>query len=147
MLRFAPLPLVTLVALTAALACDSGLTAPPHGLVVELTRVNTPAPPTQFSAEADSVTVLLASSLLTNPLCTASRLDAGVTGGTLVITSSSRITMSTCPALLAILIPTTRIVVRGVPPGSYDVVLAERVTPWEQRETEAIIAQGLVAIP
>ena len=147
MLRFAPLTLATLAALTTVSACDSGLTAPPHGLVAELTRVNTPAPPTQFSADADSVTVLLASSLLDTPVCVASRLDAGVAGGTLVITSTSRVTMSPCTALQAIFIPTTRIVVHGVPRGSYDVVLAQRVTPWEQRETEAVIAQGRVTLP
>ena len=138
---------LALVTLAAALACDPGLTAPPHGLVADLTRVNTPAPPPQFSADADSVTVLFASRLMSNNPCADSRLDAGVSGGTLVITATSRVTMSPCPALQALLLPTTRIVVRGVPRGAYEVVLAERVTPWHQRETETVIAQGSVALP
>jgi len=147
MRRLAPLTLASLVALAGVFACDADLTSPPHGLVAALTRVNAPAPPTQFMANADSVTVLLASSLLTNDPCAASHLDAGLSGATLVITSTSRATMSVCPALQAILLPTTRIVVRGVPRGSHSVLLAERVTLWQQRETESVIAQGHVEVP
>jgi hypothetical protein len=147
MRRSAPLILATLLALAGVLACDAGLTAPPHGLVAALARVNAPAPPTQFMANGDSVTVLLASSLLTNNPCAASQLDAGLSGATLVITSTSRVPMSACPALLAIVLPTTRIVVRGVPRGSYDVILAERVTLGQQRATESVIARGHVEVP
>jgi hypothetical protein len=142
------LSIAGLAALTALLACDLGLTAPPHGLAVQLSRVNVPAPPTQFSADADSVMVVLSTALLYNNPCASSRVDAGVSGATLVITHTSQVTMKVCNALQAALfMPTTRLVVHGVPSGSYVVVLAERVTPWDGPETETDLAQGQVTVP
>lgn len=134
-------------ALTALLACDASVTAPPHGLAVVLTRLAVPAPPTQFTADADSVVVLMSSTLLYSNPCATSQLDAGVSGFTLVITHTSRVTSQVCPALQVYIPPTTRLVVHGVPSGAYGVVVAERVTPWGGRETAAEVAQGQVVVP
>ena len=117
--------LLATLTLAATVGCRESLTAPPSGLpaTLSVTTASPPFPSPAVQAADDSVVATYVSGVSG---CVDYGAEAGLRGGTMVITVSGRVAQDRfCMAVLASAV--YRVVVHGAPTGRYPVVVASRM--------------------
>jgi hypothetical protein len=117
-------PLYATLAFVATVGCRENPVAPPSGLpaTLSVTTASAPFPPPAVEAADDSVVAIYVAGFSG---CDDYHADAGLRSGTIVITVSAKVAPDrACFAVLASAV--FRVVVRGVLPGDYPVVVAMR---------------------
>jgi hypothetical protein len=139
-------PQYMLAAVTLALlACHDTMTAPPPGLPVTVTSVDTPITSATISGASDSVVALIPP--YTPSPCNDNHADAGIENGVLVVTLTSRQTGPVCPLFALRMAPGTRVAVRQLPPGAYEVLIVAHLQPLSGNPSDTEITRGAVALP
>ena len=140
--------LLTIAASALSLfGCNLGRAgAPPSGLPVSVSFPPSPTASTIIAGAADSVTVMIPSTALTMLSCGDQLNEAGILGGTLVITLAWTERAYPC-ALVLVPRPTVRVVVHQVPPGQYRLILTERYETTTGSVTESAVVRSALALP